>query len=567
MERKWIFPSGGDEQLVKEMAVSLEITPLVARLLLARGIKTAEEARLFLDPKMDDCHDPFSMKDMDAIVVRLERALREKERIMVYGDYDVDGITGTALLWRSLSYLGGDITWYLPNRAREGYGISPSGIEEAQKRGVKLIISVDCGITAHQEVELAGTLGIDCIITDHHEPKESLPKAVAVLDPKRPDCSYRYKELAGVGVAYKMLQGLYRHLGLDEGQLQENLDLVALGTLADIVPLTGENRVLAKYGLEKIRSSSKPGIRALLEVTGLTGKPLDSGQIVFMLAPRINAVGRIGEADSALRLLITENQDEAFAIARTLDQENRKRKEIDDQILADAVNMVKKRVDLEQDMVIVLESETWHQGVIGIVASRLVEQFYRPTILIAVDGDKGKGSARSIAAFHLHEALKGCQEHLLGFGGHKYAAGMSIEAAKIPEFRQKLNQIAKQTLSSDDLIPTQVLDALVDLDEVDFDTARSFAKFAPFGPGNRHPVLASQQLRVVGSPYIVGKNHLKFKVKQKQRVFDTIGFSFGDALDEIEDPDASLDMAFVLEENEWQGQKKLQLRLKDIKVR
>jgi len=410
-------------------------------------------------------------------------------------------------------------------------------------------------------------LGIDCIITDHHEPKESLPKAVAVLDPKRPDCSYRYKELAGVGVAYKMLQGLYRHLGLDEGQLQENLDLVALGTLADIVPLTGENRVLAKYGLEKIRSSSKPGIRALLEVTGLTGKPLDSGQIVFMLAPRINAVGRIGEADSALRLLITENQDEAFAIARTLDQENRKRKEIDDQILADAVNMVKKRVDLEQDMVIVLESETWHQGVIGIVASRLVEQFYRPTILIAVDGDKGKGSARSIAAFHLHEALKGCQEHLLGFGGHKYAAGMSIEAAKIPEFRQKLNQIAKQTLSSDDLIPTQVLDALVDLDEVDFDTARSFAKFAPFGPGNRHPVLASQQLRVVGSPYIVGKNHLKFKVKQKQRVFDTIGFSFGDALDEIEDPDASLDMAFVLEENEWQGQKKLQLRLKDIKVR
>ncbi len=567
MERKWIFPPGGDEQVVKELAISMEVTPLVARLLLARGVKNAQEARLFLDPRMSDCHDPFTMKDMDITVIRLEKALREKERIMIYGDYDVDGITGTALLWRSLSYLGGEVSCYLPNRAREGYGISPGGIEEAQKRGVRLLVSVDCGITAHQEVELARSLGIDCIITDHHEPKDSLPQAAAVLDPKRQDCGYQFKELAGVGVAYKMLQGLYRHLGLDEAQLQENLDLVALGTLADIVPLNGENRVLAKYGLEKIRSSAKPGIRALLEVTGLTGKPLDSGQIVFMLAPRINAVGRIGEADTALRLLITENQDEAFAIAKTLDQENRKRKEIDDQILTDAVGMVKQRVDLDQEMVIVLESEAWHQGVIGIVASRLVEQFYRPTILIAVDGDKGKGSARSIAAFHLHEALKGCQEHLLGFGGHKYAAGMSIEAAKIPEFRRKVNQIARQTLTSEDLIPSQVLDALVDLDEVDFDTARSFAKFAPFGPGNRHPVLACQQLRVVGSPYIVGKNHLKFKVKQKHRVFDTIGFSFGESLEEIEDPDASLDMAFVLEENEWQGQKKLQLRLKDIKVR
>jgi single-stranded-DNA-specific exonuclease len=567
MEKKWIFPSEEDEQLVKELAVSLEISPLVARLLQSRGIKNIDEARLFLDPQISDCHDPFIMKDMTLVVARLEKALRDKERIMIYGDYDVDGITGTALLWRSLSFLGGDVIWYLPNRAREGYGISANGVQEAKNRGVKLLISVDCGITAHQEVELARSLGIDCIITDHHEPKETLPEAVAILDPKRIDSVYPYQELAGVGVAYKMLQGLYRHLGIDEEQLQENLDLVALGTLADIVPLTGENRVLAKFGLEKLRSSTKPGIRALLEVTGLTGKPLDSGQIVFMLAPRINAVGRIGEADSALRLLITENQDEAFAIAKTLDQENRRRKEIDDQILADAINMVKQRVDLEQDMVIVLESENWHQGVIGIVASRLVEQFYRPTILISVDGDKAKGSARSISAFHLHEALKNCQEHLLGFGGHKYAAGMSIETTKISDFRQKVNQFAKQTLSSEDLIPTQVLDAVVDLDEVDFDTARSFAKFAPFGPGNRHPVLGSQQLRVVGSPYIVGKNHLKFKVKQKQRVFDTIGFSFGDVLDEIEDPDATLDMAFVLEENEWQGQKKLQLRLKDIKVR
>lgn len=567
MERRWIFPDSGNEDLIKELAVSLEVAPLIARLLLTRGIKTTNDAKLFLEPKLRDAHDPFALKGMDEAVTRLERALREKERIMIYGDYDVDGITGTALLWRTLTHLGAEASCYLPNRAREGYGISSIGIEEAQKREVKLVISVDCGITAHKEVDLARSLGIDFIITDHHEPKEILPDAVAVIDPKRNDNTYPYQELAGVGVAYKMLQGLYLHLGLDEDDLQENLDLVAMGTLADIVPLTGENRILAKYGLEKLRTSSKPGIRALLEVTGLTGKSLDSGQIVFVLAPRINAAGRIGEAAAALKLLITENQNEAFIIAKTLDQENRKRKEIDDQILTEAVGMVKERVDLEQDMVIVLASESWHQGVIGIVASRLVELFYRPTILIAVDGDKGKGSARSIAAFHLHDALKNCQEHLLGFGGHKYAAGMSIETGKIPEFREKLNQLAKQSLNTEDLKPTQMLDALVTLDEIDFETAKSFARFAPFGPGNRHPVLASQQVKVVGSPYIVGKNHLKFKVKQKQRIFDAIGFSFGDSLEEIEDPDAALDMAFVLEENEWQGQSKLQLRLKDIKVR
>lgn len=567
MEKKWIYPPEGDQEVIKQLAVGLEVSPLVARLLHARGVNTLEEARLFWEPRMEDLHDPFLLEGMEPTVDRLERALRDKEKMMVFGDYDVDGITGTALVWRALNSLGGEVGWYLPNRAREGYGISASGVEEAHSRGVGLLVSVDCGITAHAEVELAGSLGIDCIITDHHEPKESLPKAVAVLNPKLAGSRYPYQELAGVGVAYKMLQGLYARLGLEAEQLQEHLDLVALGTLADIVPLNGENRVLAKFGLEKLRSSRKPGVRALLEVTGLTGKPLDSGQIVFMLAPRINAVGRIGEAGEALRLLITENQDEALAIAQTLDQENRKRKEIDDQILAEAMEMVRRRIDLDEEMVIVLESETWHQGVIGIVASRLVEQFYRPTVLIAVDGDKGKGSARSIPAFHLHEALKSCQEHLLGFGGHKYAAGMSIEAGRIPEFRKKLNLVARETMSPEDLVPNQALDAVVDLDEVDIDTARSFARFAPFGPGNRHPVLAARQLRVVGSPQIVGRNHLKFKVKQKQRVFDSIGFSFGDRLEEIEDPDALLDMAFVLEENEWQGQKKLQLRLKDIRVR
>jgi single-stranded-DNA-specific exonuclease len=567
MEKKWIYPQQVESQLVNQIAASLEVPSIVARLLVARGLASPAEARQFLRPRLQDLHDPYTLNDMERTVNRIEEALKTRQRIMVYGDYDVDGISGTALLWRCLFSLGAEVSWYLPNRIQEGYGISPSGVEEAQRRGVGLIISVDCGITAHQEVELAQSLGIDCIITDHHETKDSLPKAVGILDPKREDSNYPYQELSGVGVAYKMLQALYRRLGMEEGALEQHLDLVALGTIADIVPLTGENRVFAKYGLERLKSSSKPGIRAMLEVTGLTGKPLDSGQIVFIVAPRINAAGRIGTADAALRLLVTENQDEAFAIARSLDEENRKRKEIDDQILSDAMQMVERQVDLENERVIVLASESWHQGVIGIVASRLVEHFYRPTVMIAVDGDKGKGSARSITSFHLHQALKECQQHLLGFGGHKYAAGLTIESGKIGEFRKAINRVARDTLSPEDLVPTQVLDAEVDLDAIDSGAAQSFSLFAPFGPSNRHPVLVSHQLRVVGTPYIVGNNHLKFKVKQSQKIFDTIGFSFGDMLEELEDRDSSLDLAYVLEENEWQGRKKLQLRVKDIKVR
>ena len=567
MKKNWIYPQPVETELVNKIAASLEVPAIIARLLVARGITTGPEARQFLRPTLKDLHDPYLMNGMEKTVVRIEEALAARQKIMIYGDYDVDGITGTALLWRSLFALGAEVSWYLPNRIQEGYGISASGVEEAQRRGVKLIISVDCGITAHQEILLAKTLGIDCIITDHHETKDSLPEAISVLDPKREDNTYPYQELSGVGVAYKLMQALYRRLGMEDASLEQHLDLVALGTIADIVPLTGENRVLAKFGIERIKNSSKPGIRALLEVTGLSGKPMDSGQIVFVVAPRINAAGRIGTADLALKLLVTENQDEAFTIAKSLDEENRKRKEIDELILNEAMDMVEQQVNLNKERVIVLSSDTWHQGVIGIVASRLVEAFYRPTILIAVDGDKGKGSARSITAFHLHQALKECQQHLLGYGGHKYAAGLSIDAGSIPQFRTDINKYADEVLSPEDMIPSQTLDAEVDLDSIDLETAQSFSLFAPFGPGNRHPVLVSDQLRVVGTPYIVGKNHLKFKVKQNQKIFDTIGFSFGDLLDELEDRDCSLDLAFVLEENEWQGRKKLQLRVKDIKVR
>ena len=566
MEKRWIFPAAADAGLVNSLAAEIGVSQLVARLLLTRGVALPADARRFLSPSLADLHDPYLLPDMDRAVDRLESALRRGQRIMVYGDYDVDGITATALLIRGLARAGADAEWYLPNRSREGYGISAAGVDEAARRGVGLIVSVDCGITAHAEIAYAAGRGIDCIVTDHHETKDSLPPAAAVVDPKRTDSAYPYQELAGVGVAYKMLQALYRRRDIPQPELERELDLVALGTIADIVPLTGENRILAKFGLEVLRASAKPGVRALLEVTGLLGRTLDSGHIVFILAPRINAAGRMGDAGTALRLLLTGDPAEAAEIARALDGENKRRKEVDDQILEQASALVADTVDLERDKVIVLSSNTWHQGVIGIVASRLVEQFYRPTVMIAVDGDRGRGSARSIANFHLHEALKECQDLLLGFGGHKFAAGLTIDAGSIPAFRDKLNQVAGRTLSAEDFVPCQPLDAEVDLDALDAGTAREFARFAPFGPGNRHPVLAALRSRVVGTPYIVGRNHLKFKVKHRQRIFDTIGFSLGGLLPDIEDQDARVDLAFVLEENEWQGRRKLQLRAKDIRV-
>ncbi len=570
MEKRWISPPKVDLDLAHRIAADLEISPLVSSLLLGRGLADAQQIRQFLSPSLSELLDPFLMADMPRAVDLLQAAVNSGEHIMVYGDYDVDGITGSALLYRVLSEFNPNISCFLPNRARDGYGLARSGIEEAARRRARLLITVDCGITAHSEVEDAKNFDIQCLITDHHETKDSLPQAAAVLDPKRPDCPYPFKELSGVGVAYKLLQAFYLANHLPMERLEEHLDLVALGTIADIVPLTGENRILAKFGLERMRCSLKPGLGALLEASGLRGRPLESSHIVFILGPRLNAAGRMGQADDSLHLLTTEDRDKAEAIAQSLEEENRRRKEVDDRILGEAMAMVEDQLDLNQERAIVLSSPSWHQGVIGIVASRLVERYFRPTVLISVDGPLGKGSARSIPAFHLHQALRECSQHLVGFGGHKYAAGLVIESDKIDIFRQHLNRVAWETLTDDDLVPAQPLDAEVDLDILNQQIAGDFALFAPFGPGNRHPVLASRQVRIVGTPYRVGHNHLKIKVKSSahsRRVFDSIGFSLGHLLEELEDGRSAVDLAYVLEENQWQGMRRLQLRIKDIKVR
>ena len=562
---RWLFPDIASQDQMRALAESLKVPPIVARILLNRGISSFEESRRFLRPSFDNLCDPFAMKDMDRAVERILRAIEGKEKIMVYGDYDVDGVTAVAMLMRFLKKYGVETTFYIPDRINEGYGISTTGVQQAKQEGINLIISVDCGIKAYDEIALAQKLGIDMIVTDHHEAGAELPRATAVLDPKRPDCEYPFKELAGVGVAYKLVQGVLSRLGCKEKDPLEYLDLVALGSTADIVPLCGENRILVKYGLQKIADSNNLGIRALVEMVGLSGRELGTGQVVFILAPRLNAGGRMGDARRGVRLLTTEDISEARSLAQILEEENRKRREIDDQTFEEALEMIDRDVDLERSWTIVLASSHWHPGVIGIVASRIIERFYRPTILISFDGTVGKGSARSIQGFDLYDALKECKGCLIGFGGHKYAAGLKIEQDKLDQFRVCFDRITKKVLTQDQLAPILRIDGEISLSEIDDRLYRLLNLFAPFGPQNMKPVFVTRNVEVIGTPRIVGNNHLKFKVRQNMRIFEAIGFGMGNLLYRIAPGEPNLDMAYVLEKNEWEGNSNFQLRIRDLK--
>ncbi|UCE20291.1 MAG: single-stranded-DNA-specific exonuclease RecJ [Gemmatimonadota bacterium] len=562
---RWLFPDAADHERMKTLAGKLKVPPIVARILLNRGISTFEESRTFLRPSLDDLCDPFAMRDMGRAVDRICQAIEGKEKVMVYGDYDVDGVTAVAMLMRFLKTCGVETTFYIPDRLSEGYGISNTGIQQAKQAGVNLIISVDCGIKAFDEVALALDLGIDMIVTDHHETGADLPRALAVLDPKRPDCEYPFKELAGVGVAYKLIQGVSLRLGRQEEDPLEYLDLVALGSTADIVPLWGENRILVKYGLQRITSSNNLGIQALIEMVGLKGKELGTGQVVFILAPRLNAGGRMGDARRGVRLLTTEDLSEAKDLAQVLEEENRKRREIDDRTFEEALEMIDRNIDLDNTWTIVLASSHWHPGVIGIVASRIIERFYRPTILISYDGPVGKGSARSIQGFDLYDALQECKDCLIGFGGHKYAAGLKIERDKLEQFRMCFDRITKKMLTQEQLAPILRIDGEISLSEIDDRLYRLLNLFAPFGPQNMKPIFVSRNVEVVGTPRIVGNNHLKFKVRQNMRIFEAIGFGMGNLLYRIAPGEPNLDMAYVLEKNEWEGNANFQLRIRDLK--
>lgn len=554
-----------DSTEVERFASQLNSSPILAQVLLNRGISDVDGARQFFLPKFQQLHDPFLMADMEKATGRIAEAVQQQQKIMIYGDYDVDGTTATSMLLLFFRGLDQPVDFYVPDRLTEGYGLSEQGIRHAHADGCQLLISVDCGITATSEVELANHLGIDVIICDHHEPGPNLPPAAAVLNPKRRDCSYPFKELAGVGVAFKLLQALQIHLKLDESILMSLLDLVAVGSSADIVPLIDENRILVKLGLANITRTENLGLRALLNSTGLQGQTIGVGQVVFVIAPRINAVGRMGDAGRAVRLLTADNPRTAANIASILESENRIRKDIDEETFAQALELVATKFDPSDQAVLVLDNEGWHPGVIGIVASRLVEKYFRPTVMIATENGQGKGSARSIPGFDIYQALKGCEDLMEEFGGHKYAAGLTIAVDKIPLLKERLAEVAAGTLTDDLLTPKLRIDAEMRFREIDGDLLKLLNKMSPFGPQNMRPVFLSHDLQVVGSPRVVGRNHLKFKVRQDGVVMDAIGFDLGDLMYRIASGEKHVDVVYALDENEWQGRKHLQLRVKDLR--
>jgi single-stranded-DNA-specific exonuclease len=566
--RHWKIKVVSDELSIQRLTDSLNISPILARLLVLRDIKTFGQAKQFFRPSIESLYDPFLMDQMESATTRVITALTQNQKICIYGDYDVDGTCATALLYMFLKELDANVEFYIPRRLGEGYGISTTAIDIVKEKGTNLMIAVDCGITAITETDYANKLGIDVIICDHHQPKEDIPKAFAVLDPLKPGCSYPFKYLSGAGVAFKLAQGLCERIG-KRGLPLKYLDLVALAGAADIVPLIDENRILVNEGLNQVNLNPRPGIEALIEMGRLQTGQLTSGQIVFTLAPRINAVGRLGDAERAVNLLIATNKKEALKLAEVLETENYERRKIDVDTFEAAKELVDSQIDLDEELAIVLHSEHWHPGVIGIVASRLVEKYYRPSVLLTTIDGIAKGSARSINGFNIYEALQKCDDLLLHFGGHQAAAGLALEVDKIDKFRIRLNEVLKSSITSEDLSEEISIDSKIRLSEITPKFLRILEQFSPFGPGNLRPVFLSESVHVANVPRIVGNNHLVASFRQggTDKVFDSIGFNMGDHFDLIKNNNADLDIVFSVDKTIRDSRIFPQLKLKDIKAR
>lgn len=569
MGRKhWKIKDVSDELSIQRLADSLNISPILARLLVLRDIKTFNQAKQFFRPSIESINDPFLMDEMESATTRVITALTENQKICIYGDYDVDGTCATALLFMFLKELDANVEFYIPRRLEEGYGISTAAIDIVKEKGTQLMIAVDCGITAIKETDYANKLGIDVIICDHHQPKEEIPKAFAVLDPLKPGCNYPFKYLSGAGVAFKLAQGLCERIG-KRGLPLKYLDLVALAGAADIVPLVDENRILVNEGLSQVNLNPRPGIEALIEMSRLQPGHLSSGQIVFTVAPRINAVGRLGDAERAVNLLISTNKKEAIKLAEVLETENYERRKIDVDTFESAKEIVEAEIDLDEDLAIVLHNGDWHPGVIGIVASRLVEKYYRPSVLLTTVDGIAKGSARSINGFNIYEALQKCDDLLLHFGGHQAAAGLALKIDKVQEFRIRLNEVLKSSITSEDLSQEISIDSIIRFSEITPKFLRILDQFAPFGPGNLRPVFISESVHISNVPRIVGNNHLvaSFKQDGTDKVFDSIGFNMGDHYELINQNNSELDIVYSVDKIIRDSRIFPQLKLKDIKAR
>jgi single-stranded-DNA-specific exonuclease len=557
---------GDAQQLIAE----LDVSPVTARLLCIRGLGDLEQARRFLSPSLDDLHDPYALTDMRPAVDRILGAIERRERIAIHGDYDVDGVTSTVILRRALELLGADVTHFIPERLRDGYGLQPASLDRLHADGVRLVISVDCGIRGVEAAVHAKALGLDLIITDHHEPDAAgLPDALAVINPKRHDCRYPDKNLAGVGVALKLVQALCAKAGR-VAWLPAFVKVAAIGTLADVVPLTGENRIIAKLGLAMLsKGPHKVGLRSLLDVCGLTGKEIDSYHIGFVLAPRVNAAGRMSSPDIAARLLLASDEalgDDARALAEQLNSENIRRQQEEAEIVTQARKAVESDLEIGSRTVIVVAGEGWHRGVIGIVASKLVDAFHRPAIVLSTDGDVAHGSCRSIPSFNMLGALESCADAMVKFGGHKQAAGLTIETARIRELRARVNEFADNCLGPDDLRPRLWIDGALDFRAITEQVASEMTRLAPFGAGNPNPVFRASRVEIVDGPRRVKERHLKMAFRQDGRVLRGIAWRASEREAFVTEHRGAIDLAFSLEQDTWNGERYLQLSVADFKA-
>ncbi len=561
---RWNLLSKPEKEKVQQLQNELKIDEIIATLLVQRGIETYEQARSFFRPTLADLHDPYLMKDMDKAVNRIENAISNHENILVFGDYDVDGTTAVSLVSSYLKSIYPNIDTYIPDRYDEGYGISYKGIDYADDNGITLIIALDCGIKSIDHVAYAKDKNIDFIICDHHRPGDELPNAIAVLDPKRDDCFYPYDELCGCGVGFKLIQALGQNRNQTIDDLIPYLDLVATAIAADIVPMTGENRVLAKFGLEVINTNPRPGIKALIQ--NLKKKTLTITDVVFIIAPRINAAGRIKHGKEAVALLTEFDLDQAEQFASEIEQHNSDRKELDKQMTVEALAQIEVNGEQENFTTVVYQ-ENWHKGVIGIVASRLTETYYRPTLVFTKSGDKLAASARSVKGFDIYNALEACAEHLEQFGGHMYAAGMTLKEEKYPAFKKAFEKVVRETIAPELLIPEVTIDAELDFTDINPKFIRLLNQFEPFGPQNMTPVFMTKNVNDTGYAKTLGQNeeHLKLFVKQNNSEgIGAIGFGLGSKL-ELTKNQKTFDLAYCIDENEFNGTVTVQLRLKDLR--
>ena len=562
---RWNLKSKPEKEKVQALQNALQVDETIATLLVQRGIETFEQAKTFFRPTLADLHNPYLMKDMDKAVSRIEKAIANNENILVFGDYDVDGTTAVSLVSSYLRSFFPNVATYIPDRYNEGYGISYLGIDYAEDNDISLIIALDCGIKSIDHVKYANEKNIDFIICDHHRPDEILPDAIAVLDPKREDCSYPYDELCGCGVGFKLIQALAENRNQTIEDLLPYLDLVATAIAADIVPITGENRVLAKFGLEVINSDPRPGIKALIQ--NVKKKVLTITDVVFIIAPRINAAGRVKHGNEAVALLTEYNLDQAEQFASEIEQHNSDRKEFDKQITKEALLQIEENKEQDRFSTVVYQ-ENWHKGVIGIVASRLVEKYYRPTIVFTKSGDKLAASARSVKDFDVYNALEACAEHLEQFGGHMYAAGMTLKEENYQKFKAAFETEVKKTIPPDLLIPEISVDLEMNFSDFDEKFMRILKQFEPFGPENMTPVFMSKNVIDSGYAKTLGNDeeHLKVFVKQKNSTnFNAIGFGLGAKINLVKNRNP-FEAVYVLEENEWNGTVSLQLQLRDVRT-